>query len=91
MPNYSKATFKQSFVCNFDFYHKNYMTCFEVMVLSIMYALQCTHCTDNLLLEAMSGGNYRVCALLSYSRPSLAVGASQPLPLAPPTIIITSL
>lgn len=91
MPNYSKATFKHSSVCSFDFYYKNYMTCFEVMVLSIMYALQCIQCTDNLLLEAMSGGSYRVGALRSYSRPSLAVGASQPLPLAPPTIIITNL
>lgn len=62
---------------------KNYMTCFEVMALSITYALQCTHCINNLLLEAMSGGNYRVGALRLYSRPSLAVGASQPLPLAP--------
>jgi len=64
--------------------------------MSIMYALQCTHCTDNLtvhwlLFEAMSGGSYRVDALLSYSRQSLAVGACQPQPLAPPTIIITSL
>jgi len=80
-----------SSVCSLDFYHKKGVTCFEVTVLSIMYALQCTHCTGSLLLEAMSGGSYHVGALLSYSRSSLAVGVSQPLPLAPTTIIITSL
>lgn len=88
---FSKHHSWHSSVCSLNFYHTNCVTCFEVTVLSVMYALQCTHCTGSLLLEAMSGGSYRAGALLSYSRSSLAVGDSQPLPLAPTTIIITSL